>query len=591
MKGCDALLSLRCKGDYLEIKSETILGKDLFRKISSTFRGYLGSHYNNEDYTWYIPTAYVDDIAKNFEDIIAWHNSIEEIKGIEEVLLPDFAVSEEGLDDFKLRPYPFQVIGISFLCHVQRGVIADEMGLGKTIQTMGAAHRLWREEKVNKVLVVCPASLKYQWKNEIEKFTSHQAIVIDGTKKQRLKQLQSFQEEDILFAIVNYELVRNMADELAELPLDVVIADEAHRIKSRTSATYKAMMKLQPTYRFASTGTPMQNTLEELHTLMSWVDGDVLGNITNFRKRYMVYAKKFNRYMPIGPKRQGEVRRKVSNHMLRRKKKEVAKELPELLHHPYHVEMTSTQKEIYEKIQADFSDYLEELREFEPKGEMRNGEWVYEKHPKEDMLLGYLNLMLAVANDPYLLCMSDSYMSMVYRYMVEKDEVSPKIQELVNIAEDQLNAGNKKIVIFTQFTRMQSRVVEALAPLGKCEIINGSMKPLARQEAIDRFRWQEDTPFLVLTDAGNYGLNLQFANLLINVECPYNPATVDQRNGRVHRLGGEHSSVNIIYLIARGTIDEKIQKILEEKRKLSDQVIERNDAEKEIMDNLLATIS
>ena len=299
-----------------------------------------------------------------------------------------------------------------------------------------------------------------------------------------------------------------MEETIAALPIQAVIADEAHKIKSRTSKTYKAMMKIQPEYRFALTGTPMQNKLEELHTLMSWVDGKVLPNITNFRKRYIVYGEKFGRkFVPIGNKRQYEVRKLISPSMLRRMKAEVAPELPKMTFHRYDIPMSNAQAELYAKIKEDFSTFLEEIGEFAKtaKGEVKEGEWVQEKHPKEDMILGYMNLMLAAADDPYLLRMSEGGMAKRYLHLVSPDIKSPKLDELYTICEDLVEAETKKIVIFTQFTRMQKRVLQRLTKLGQCEIINGSMKPFQRQQAVDNFRWKSEVNFLICTDAANFG--------------------------------------------------------------------------------------
>lgn len=553
-----------------------------------------GAYHDQENYRWMVPRGHIKEVARKYEDIIAWHTSLDNITGEQKAILPDFTVTDEGLDDMKIKPYPFQVIGISFLHDIEKGIIGDEMGLGKTCITMGAAHRLWREGKANKVLVICPASLKFQWKEEIEKFTDHKAIVIDGTAKKKRQQLAEFKEGDeYLFAVANYEVVRTMVDDFTKLKIDVAICDEAHRLKNRASQTFKALMKIQPPYRFASTGTPMQNRLEELHTLMCWVNKDILPGITNFRKRHIVYGEKFGRkYVPLGYKRQYEVRNKVSEVMLRRLKSEVAPELPEMTFHRYDIAMTPDQAKLYDKIKEDFSIFLQEIGEFakQAKGEMKNGEWVQEKHPKEDMILGYMAMLLAVADDPQLLRMSKGGMAKQYLPLVPKESVSPKLKELTEICSEQIESGNQKIVIFTQFTRMQERVINTLSKLGKCEMINGSMKPFERQQAVNNFKWKSDVNFLVCTDAANAGLNLQFANVLIHVDSPYNPAIIEQRNGRVHRIGGEHDMVNIISLVSQDTIDERIQLILEEKRNLSKQVVERNDSEKMVMKQLLAAI-
>ena len=572
---------------------ESKLGSNLYRNVMQVFSNLPGAIQDHENYCWYIPKQHAQEIANHFEDVIVWHDTLDAITGTQETILPEFEVTNEGLEDMKLAPFPFQVLGICFLHDVKRGILGDEMGLGKTPSAIGTIHRLNKEGAVQKTLVICPASLKYQWEEEIQKFTDHKGIVIDGTAKKKEKQLKAFLEEDYLFAIINYELVRTMVDTIAALPIQAVIADEAHRIKNRTSKTYKALMKIQPEYRFALTGTPMQNNMEELHALMSWVDKDVLPNITNFRKRYIVFGEKFGRrFVPLGYKRQYEIRKAISPKMLIRTKKEVAQDLPPMTFHPYHVQMTKEQAELYEAIQNDFKKFLEEIGDFakNAKGKFEEGKWVQEKHPKEDMILGYMNLMLAVADDPYLLRMSEGGMAKSYLRLVSPDIKSPKLDELVRISEDLVDTGTQKIVIFTQFTRMQKRVVQRLQKIAGVEIINGSMKPVQRQQAVNNFRFKPEVKFLVCTDAANFGLNLQFANVLIHVDSPYNPAVFDQRNGRVHRIGGEHPIVNIIYLVTMGTIDERIQEILKEKRNLNTQVVARNDQEQSVMGNLMQLV-
>jgi SNF2 family DNA or RNA helicase len=205
-------------------------------------------------------------------------------------------------------------------------------------------------------------------------------------------------------------------------------------------------------------------------------------------------------------------------------------------------------------------------------------------------MLGYFNLLLAVSDAPELLLMSDSNMAGRYHDLIGENPKSPKLEELHKICEENLEAGNKKIVIFTQFARMQQLAIQELLPIGGVEMINGSMKPFERQEALMNFKHNEAINFLVCTDAANYGLNMQFANVLVNLDIPWNPATYDQRAGRVHRIGGEHESVFIIDIITQGGIDEKVEEALYRKRELAGQIVEKNDAERAMMNNLSANL-
>ena len=586
------MFSLRLHDNHLDIRIESKLSSESFKSYTEFMRSLSGAYYVEEDYKWMVPKRHVDEFARRYEDMTAWFTTIESIKGIEEVLIPEFPMLTD-YSDFALQPYEFQQQGISFLAHVGSGIIGDDMGLGKTVQTMGAAHMLWKQGKVKKVLVICPSSLKYQWSSEIDKFLGHSNIVIDGKNtKEKKNAFLKFINGDYLFGIANYELVRNMADMMKEFHYDVIIADEAHRLKNKESQTYKAIKSLPSTHRFASTGTPLQNNVEELYALMEWVQPGLLGKITEFRKKYIVYASKFGRrYVPIGPKRLGELRRIISPYMLRRLKKDVAKDLPPMIFHRRDVEMNNAQAALYNKIQEDFLALLEELSSQQVNGRYdEEGNWVEEKRKKEDQVLGYLYMMVASSDHPLLLTMGGGGMSKHYQNLITDNVKSPKLNELVDICKERTEAGVEKIVIFTQFAKMQSLIVEELSKLGKVAVLNGSMSSAQRQEQLITFKDNPEYKFFILTDAGNYGLNIQFANTLINYDSPWNPATFEQRAGRVHRIGSTHNVVDIVSLVTMGTIDEKIQETLEEKRKLGEAVIERNQSERSMMNRLISSI-
>lgn len=584
------MLSIKMNNDLLEVKIETMLNGNTFKNLMEVFGNLEGSFYYKEKYVWIIPKQHVDHIVRFMgEDNIAWHSSYEDIKGIRETVVPKFEVSDEALEDMLLQPYPFQTVGISFLHDIKQGLLADEMGLGKSPQAIAAVHRLWKKGQVKKTLVVCPASLKYQWKQEVSKFTEHKAIVIDGTPTQRTEQLAQFQEGDeYLFAIINYELVRNDLDTIKGIAVDAFIADEVHRIKNWASKTSKAMKELDAPYKFGLTGTPMQNKPDELWNVMDWLNPTILGNYWAFRNRYVVIGEKFGqRNVVIGYKRLGELRKRVGPHMLRRMKADVAPELPEIVPNTYRVEMTPEQRRIQDAIQTDFAELLKEIQEFNKQNRVdEQGNNV--EHPKQGMMMGFFNLLMAVSNAPEVLAMSDAAMPQQYAKLLTKTPKSPKLDELVKIAEDQFEAGNKKIVIFTQFARMQVLALDRLKKMGGCEQINGSMKPFERQAALDNFKYNNEINFLVCTDAANYGLNMQFANVLINLDIPWNPATYDQRAGRVHRIGSEHSVVNIIDIITNGGIDQKIEEALYKKRELANQIVEKTGEERAVMNRMTA---
>jgi SNF2 family DNA or RNA helicase len=579
------LFSVRLKGDFLDIRFETYLSPREYALTSQIFEGMKGSFFHEPTNSWRIPKEFVDDINDAFTDKVAWYTSINEIKGIREVILPKFTVYSEGLEDLKLQPYPFQVVGASFFHDLMQGLLADEMGLGKSLQSIAATHLLWKEGHVHKALVICPSSLKYQWANEIEKFTDHKAVVIDGTPSGRKKQLlQWFEGDEFLFAVINYELVRNDLELIKAIPVDVIIADEVHKIKNHLTKTSIALKQLRSKYKFGMTGTPVQNKPEELYNIMDFLNPTILGNFWAFRNRYVVTGEKFGqKNVVIGYKNLDELRKRVSPYMLRRMKKDVAPELPDITISDYPVEMTSEQRRISEAMSEDLLELLKEITEWrksQPAG-AQDGSDGEVKHPKEGQQMGYFTMMLEVCDSPQLLLMSDANMPKRYAEGIDASNVrSPKLDEIYDLCTDLIDSGNNKIMIFTQFTSMQKLVVDRLSKIGKCEIINGSMKPFERQASLDRHKYDEEINFLVCTDAANYGLNAQHCSVLIHVDQPWNPATYDQRNGRIHRIGSAFKEVNIINLITRGGIDERIQEVLYKKREFSNQLVEKNADER-----------
>lgn len=235
------------------------------------------------------------------------------------------------------------------------------------------------------------------------------------------------------------------------------------------------------------------------------------------------------------------------------------------------MELVREIQQFAEKAQGDYDD---------------QGEWVQPVHPKEGQMMGYFNLLFACSDTPQLIQMSESGMAAGYQELISDNPKSPKLDELEKICTENLESGNSKVVIFTQFVRMQTLAVERLEKLGGVEVINGSMKPFERQAALDNFKHNDKVNFMVCTDAANYGLNMQFANVLVHLELPWNPAVKDQRDGRVHRIGSTHSVVNIIHILTKGGIDEKVEEALYRKRELAGQIVEKNQEERAAMNRL-----
>lgn len=524
------------------------------------------------DGVWYIPLENKDLMEEVIGSQVIWDDSQEEqidpdelfeaspVNGLDEIL------AQMDTSTFKLQPRPFQLIGAAFLVKIMRGILGDEMGTGKTLQSILATHYLVQRALVKKVLVICPTSLKYQWGNEITKFTDYSYTVVDGSVSQRAK----LYENDSLFTIVNYEAARTEKDIkiLLENDYDVIILDEAHRIKNWQSQTFSQLRNLKATYKWELTGTPMQNQPDELFSLFTFLDEGIFGEWNKFRAKYVILGYKFGHYnMVVGYKNLKELRKVIAPYILRRTKFEVAPELPPLIISNYLVEMTQNQYDLHKKVSQDIKNLLENPSKDKELKEIQ-----------DNMRRGLLTLLIEICDSPQLLNMSDSKMAAKYAI---KNATSPKLKELRSILESEVLESPKfKAVIFTQFERMQRLVVEELSKFGKCTILNGGMKAQDRQLSINRFKFDEDINFLVSTDSGNYGINLPEASLLINFDLPWNPAVWAQRNGRIHRLDSKHESIHIINLVCKEGIDERIMEVLYSKQQLANDLIEKSDEER-----------
>ena len=571
----------------LEIKLNGKTNSSVYSQFLSFFNG-LEKKRQIDDFTWVFPVWELDNYMNKFAYHTCMTQTIGSIKGTEKPIIPEFEIDNKYLDEFKLEPFPFQKIGISFLHQIEKGILGDTMGLGKSIQAIGATHKLLKEKKVSKILVVCPASLKYQWHDELLKFTDYESVVIEGTPKKRKKQYDNFSFSDIHFYIVNYETLRNDIDIYKTLDIDCIVCDEAHRLKNQTSKTFKALIQLKPKYRFALTGTPMQNKPEEIFALMKWINPDILGGITKFRKKHVVVGEKFGkRFVELGYKELDDLREKISPYILRRMKEEVAPDLPEIIYSTGYVDMNEPQRKLYEAVNEDFQLLQKGLQDFyetQTDEEAEKGE-----SPKEEQqILGYLYMQQAIADHPLLLAGSNSGMARKYMPLVKKCKSSPKLEEMVEIIKPLIEQGSK-IVIFTQYARMLHLIKDRLFNVFQQEpyVIYGDIPLIKRNEQLKRFEAKSDRQMMVLTDAGNYGLNIQFADTLINFETPWNPAVKDQRNGRIHRIGSKHEVVNIINMVTNGTIDETVIKTVYDKKQINNGLIEKNEAELEIMKEML----
>ena len=491
-------------------------------------------------------------IELNVEPVIAHHTRLVKAG---QVLAPeelpaaaDPRVASALTGKLKAELYPFQREGVAFLTVNGRALLADDMGLGKTLQAMSAALVLKARGEVERVLVICPASLKYQWQAEIHRFTGERCEVIGGSKDERESIYRAAQTPSTLIAasdrplfyVINYELVHRDLEYILALKPGLLIIDEAQRIKNFRTKTNQAVVEIPSPYMFVLTGTPLENQLMELYTIMRAIDERALGrNPIAFRDRYVIT----NRFGGIqGYRLVEEVSRKVASLVLRRTKEQALDQLPDLVEQNVWLDLSDVQQQIYQELHGQARGLLSEAA------------W---DNAATNNAMVLLQRLREVCDTPELID--------------PQHTASHKLDELRTIIDDQVQSLDRQVIIFTQWTRMGEIIKRELGAIGLAlSFLHGGLKPAERQQLVERFQSGKDRVF-ISTDAGGTGLNLQAASLVVNYDLPFNPAKLSQRIARAHRLG-QKSTVFAVNLLCRRTVEERLLGMLREKQALFDDV-------------------
>ncbi len=481
-----------------------------------------------------------DDQAVIYSDVLDYIDRENELSEGIETERKLLAKLKRGLDPtagvLKAKMLPYQVRGAVFAACRGRVVLADDMGLGKTVQALAGAELLRRGKGIEKVLVIAPASVKYQWKTEIEKFTIHSAQVVDGLLPRRREQYAS----PSFFNLINYELVLKDLKYLQEMSPDLIILDEAQRIRNWTTATARTIKQLKSRYAFVLTGTPLENKLEELFSVVEFVDGRRLGPAFRFVHEHRMEDEKGHL---LGYRGLDSIQQQLAPILLRRTRQEVLKELPERTDQIFRVPLTEEQAEPY----AEQSDILAGLmRKWERQG------WLSEIDQKR--ILCCIQNMRMLCNSTFL--------------FDKQTHHSPKLDEFREILRELAIEENRKVVVFSEYERMTFLAGEVLRKLGIGFVsLHGGVPSKKRGALMAKFKDDPECKVFLSTDAGGVGLNLQSASVVVNFEPPWNPARLEQRIGRVHRLG-QQRPVHVIHMLTSESIEERVWETLKLKKSL-----------------------
>ncbi len=465
-----------------------------------------------------------------------------------ETLRADFAQKLDAADGelpfLRQKLYPYQREGMMHLAFKGRALLADEMGLGKTVQAIAAAMLMRETVGIRKVLVVAPASLKSEWEEQIRLFTDASARVLFGNYAERMRVYKS---DTAFFLITNYEQVlRDLAFINEAMRPDLVILDEAQRIKNWKTKTARKIKRINSPYAFVLTGTPLENRIDELYSLLDFIEPKLLGSVFRFNRRFYNFDE---RKRLTGLCNLAELQERAKTVMLRRRKADIDEQLPGITRKNYFVPLTPAQTADYEQA------YLVVCR-------LINAS---ERRPLTQKELDLLQKKLACMR---MLC--DTC------YILDHEtKVSPKVDELSLILNDiWLNEPTRKVIIFSEWTRMLDLVEEMLEDEGVGYAVHtGQVDQLRRRTEINKFKKDPDCKVFLSSEAGGVGLNLQAASVVVNLDLPWNPAKLEQRIARAWRKHQVHS-VDVINIIAQHTIEEDMLDKLKYKQGLADFVLD-----------------
>jgi len=464
-----------------------------------------------------------------------------EMKALRKSFERDVAKGKRSGNPVLLPLYPYQQQGMMHLAFTGRALLADEMGLGKTVQAIAAAEILRQLGKVRRVLVVCPASLKAEWEDQLIQFMGIKGKSVFGSRAARLR---AYTEEHAFF-ICNYEQIRSDVDDINRLLVpDLIILDEAQRIKNWPTKTAKTIKRLQSPFAFVLTGTPLENRIEELYSLVEFIDPHVFGSLFRFQREYMEYLEGNE----VRLKNLDRLHRIASTVMLRRRKKDVEDALPARTDKNFLVGMTGEQRKRYDEFEYEVAKLV---------AIMKRRPLTQSEHERLQLLLGCMRM---TCDTPYILD--------------QTCRDCPKLEELENILDDILSEPDVKALIFSEWVRMLDLIKELLdaKQIGYAEH-TGKIPQRQRREQIKRFKENPDCRIFLSSESGGTGLNLQTANVVINIDLPWNPAKLEQRIARAWRKH-QQRSVRVINLVSTNTIENKMIHKLAYKTTLANSVLD-----------------
>ena len=556
----DSLMSsMRSKKKYFKLKNGNILNlenNDNLKELESFMDTMNMSGEDIEN--GYVPkyrALYIDSLKSDY-NIIKTDNIFDEfIQNFNEYKNIKLKLSKKEKET--LRDY--QETGVRWLYNIYKCgfgcILADEMGLGKSIQIIYFIKKLLAEDDTSKFLIVVPTALVYNWENEFKKFApdlKYQAFA--GNKAKRREQLEHDQPN---IYITSYGLVREDADIYTNMTFKACIVDEAQTIKNPGAGITKMVKKINAETHIALTGTPIENSAIELWSIFDFIMPGFLASEQTFHRKYSVkdFDDNTNEKLAL-------LNKQISPFILRRKKQDVLKDLPDKIENTIYIDLTEKQKKLYAAEVARVRKEMDEIMESEGIEKARF------------MLLQLMLKLRQICIDPRIVF--ENY-----------NETSSKIENLIKVVKELIENGHK-ILLFSTFKTAIDLVKQEFDSNGITNyMIDGSVPSKKRMELVDKFNSDDTNVFLITLKSGGTGLNLTSADVVIHLDIWWNPQAENQATDRAHRIG-QKNTVEVIKLISTGTIEEKILELQNKKKLLSDKIIEGDNRDQNLLSKLSA---
>src|SRR3990167_9335831 len=506
---------------YVEMKSGWLIPRFRYdERIVALVKTITGRSYDRSTRTWCIPCCHVAEVFEKLAPI--GFSFTGELRTYGNQLLEHRKLCERAktmaVYNGKLSAvmHPYQRIGAGFLQVAGRALLADQMGLGKTLQSIAAC------EADKRVLVLCPATNKYGWKEEIEKWEGVHAQVVDGGPADRLADWHS----NAKWTIANYELLLRPAD-LSEMRrgFDVIICDEANRIANGRAKTVMALKTVPALKRFAMTGTPISNRPSDIWSIVDWLHPGLLGTWQQFLDTYAVFDDWGERGKVVG-----------------------FKDLPKKTVQDISFDLSPAELKVYDAVRSNIMS--------------------------EGMVGALADIDRASLGEVMVKMMRLKQVTGHTALVGDGAAGSTKLEVLMERLTEAIEGG-EKVIVFTQFAEM-AKILSAKMKLEQVEhrLIYGDVAHEDRQRFVNEFNDpSKDVWVMIMTEAGAYGLNLQAASVVVHFDLPWSIAKTLQREDRAHRMG-QTKPVTILNLVARGTIDEYVAKVLKRKNRESVEILE-----------------